>query len=107
MGNEDESGNRPGGIGGRGAPGRRELVGHLLWILGLILVLDIYALWFVGNERTLYHADQVAYWSFSSRLAKVATDRPIAAVQAVARSVALNDVNLLPAATFRRFPPRR
>ena len=97
MGNEDESGNRPGGIGGRGAPGRRELVGHLLWILGLILVLDIYALWFVGNERTLYHADQVAYWSFSSRLAKVAADRPIAAVQAVASSVALNDVNLLPA----------
>jgi hypothetical protein len=69
----------------------------LLWILGLIVVLEVYSLWFVGNERTLYHADQVAYWSFSSGLAKAAADRPMAAVQAVARSVALNDVNLLPA----------
>lgn len=97
MGNEDESGKGPGGGGAHRVLGRRELVGHLLWILGLILVLDSYAVWFVGNERTLYHADQVAYWSFSSRLAKAAAERPAAAAQAVARSVALNDVNLLPA----------
>ncbi|MEJ2189106.1 MAG: hypothetical protein P8Y93_06740, partial [Acidobacteriota bacterium] len=97
MGNEDESGNGS-VVVGKGDPLRRHTFAvHVLWILGLIVVLDVYSLWFVGNERTLYHADQVAYWSFSSGLAKAAADRPMAAVQAVARSVALNDVNLLPA----------
>ncbi len=97
MGSEGISGVGPGVDGERGGPDRRELVGPLLWILGLILVVDLYAVWFVRSERTLYHADQVAYWSFSSRLAEAATERPAAAVQAVARSVASSDVNLLPA----------
>jgi len=73
------------------------LLSHLLWILALIIFLDLYALWFVGSERTLYHADQVAYWSYSRQLSEMLVDDPVMAVRAVAHSVAYNDVNLLPA----------
>jgi hypothetical protein len=79
------------------------LLPHILWILVLVVVLDLYALWFVGSERTLYHADQVAYWSYSRQLSEVLIDDPVTAVRAVAHSVAYNDVNLLPAVPTAAF----
>ena len=69
MGSEGESRNGPVMLGGSEVPGRSAVVAHMLWIFGLILILDLYALWFVRTEQTLYHADQVAYWSYSMRLA--------------------------------------
>lgn len=73
----------------------------LLWLVLpaalAVAVLDVYAVWFVASETTLYHADQVTYWSYSRQLAQLLAADPVAAVQAVVRTVANNDVNLLPA----------
>ena len=69
----------------------------LLPALVVVAVLDVYALWFLGVEQTLYHADQVTYWSYSQHLAQVLVVDPVAAIQAVVHSVASSDVNLLPA----------
>lgn len=63
----------------------------------VVAVVDGYAVWFVASETTLYHADQVTYWSYSRQLAQLLVVDPVGAVQAVARTVANNDVNLLPA----------
>lgn len=56
-----------------------------------------YAVWFAGAERTLYHADQLAYWTLASGLADELTSHPWEAVRAVSSSVATADVSLLPA----------
>ena len=64
-------------------------------VVGLLL-LDWYAANFVRAERTLYHADQVAYWAFSGRLAQQLRGAPWEAVRSVAWSVATADLNLLP-----------
>ncbi|MEE4270734.1 MAG: hypothetical protein V2I67_03610 [Thermoanaerobaculales bacterium] len=63
----------------------------------MIAVLAVYAVWFARTEQALYHADQVAYWSYSRSLADLARHDPIGAVRSVIRSVAEDDVNLLPA----------
>lgn len=67
-------------------------------VVAVILALTIYALWFFRTERTLYYADYVTYWSYSSNFARLVTDHPFVALRALAHSVANNDVNLLPAA---------
>ncbi len=69
----------------------------LLPALAVVAVLDVYAVWFLGVEQTLYHADQVTYWSYSQHLAQVLVVDPVAAIRAVVHSVASSDVNLLPA----------
>jgi len=70
----------------------------LIWPVLLVAVVDLFAVWFVSAEHTLYHADQVTYWSYSRSLAEGMVSQPLAAFFAVARSVAELDVNLLPAA---------
>ncbi len=69
----------------------------LLPVAAMILVLDAYAVWFVRTEQTLYHADQVAYWSYCRSLAQLMVEDPVASVGAVFHSIANNDINLLPA----------
>jgi len=69
----------------------------LLSALLLVAALDVYAVWFVGAEQTLYHADQVTYWSYSQQLSRLLVSDPAAALRAVGHSIANNDVNLLPA----------
>lgn len=63
----------------------------------VVATLDLYAVWFVGTEQTLYHADQVTYWSYSQQLARLLLADPVGAVGAIVRSIANNDLNLLPA----------
>jgi hypothetical protein len=67
-------------------------------VVVVILALIIYASWFVQTERTLYYADYMTYWSYSSNFARLVMDHPFVALRALAHSVANNDVNLLPAA---------
>jgi hypothetical protein len=67
------------------------------WPFLMIALIDVYAVWFVTAERTLYHADQVTYWSYSVNLAHGMVTRPLGALLAVARSVSEMDLNLLPA----------
>lgn len=70
-----------------------------LLLAALVLsVLVPYTVRFVAAERTLYHADQVAYWSLTSGLADAIRSSPWSAAGAVSRSVATSDVSLLPAA---------
>ncbi|MCU0232548.1 MAG: hypothetical protein MUE90_00735 [Thermoanaerobaculales bacterium] len=69
----------------------------LLPVAVVLVLLNAYALWYVAAERTLYHADQVAYWSYSQGLAQALAADPPTALRAVASSVANNDLNLLPA----------
>ena len=76
---------------------RRNAAELLVPVVAMILLVDAYALWFVHTEQTLYHADQVAYWSYSRSLAQLMVDDPLASIGAVIHSVANNDVNLLPA----------
>jgi len=79
-------------------PGSRRAVANLLApMAALILLLVVFAVWFVTTEQTLYHADQVTYWSYSRHLALLMREHPTAAVRAVVNTVANNDVNLLPA----------
>lgn len=63
----------------------------------VIAALDLYAFRFAAAERTLYHADQLAYWSFSRGLAETMVESPLVAMAAVAESVAHAELNLLPA----------
>lgn len=82
----------------RPEPGSRRAVTNLLApLVALILALVLFAAWFVTTEQTLYHADQVTYWSYSRSLAQLMREHPFAAVRAVIHSVAENDVNLMPA----------
>jgi len=67
-------------------------------LLLLILGVDLYAIRYASAEHTLYRADQLAYWTYSSRLADDLRDDAWSAVQAIAWSVANSDLNLLPAA---------
>lgn len=83
----------PGGGGSRVVAALAELALPLL----LLAALNLYAVRFVRAERTLYHADQVAYWSYASELAVGLRARPFSALGAVARSVATRELNLLPA----------
>ena len=80
-----------------GSEGRKNRF-WLVWPVLLVAVIDLFAVWFVGAEHTLYHADQVTYWSYSWNLAEAMVSQPLAAFFAVARSVAELDLNLLPAA---------
>jgi len=73
------------------------LTASLAPIAVMIVALTLYTVWFARTEQTLYHADQVTYWSFSRSLADLARHDPIEAVRSVVRSVAEDDVNLLPA----------
>ena len=69
----------------------------ILPVVLVVVCLDLYAVWFVGSERTLFHADQLTYWSYSQRLSQLLAADPVAAIRAVGHSVANNDINLLPA----------
>ncbi len=69
----------------------------VLPVVLIVATLDLFAVWFVGTEQTLYHADQVTYWSYSQNLSRLLLADPVAAMRAVGHSVANNDVNLLPA----------
>ncbi len=82
---------------GLGGCFRRPAVDLLIPILAMILVVAVFSVWFMQTERTLYHADQVAYWSYSRSLAQLMRDDPIASVGAVLHTIANDDVNLLPA----------
>ena len=73
-------------------------VGTVVLGIALVAALDVYAVRFAAAERTLYHADQLAYWSFSRGLAAAIVDAPLSAVAAIADSVAHAELNLLPAA---------
>jgi hypothetical protein len=77
---------------------RHELVvGAPLLLIVVLVMLDVFTIRFVAREHALYRADQLAYWSYSSRLAGDLRRNPIEAVEAVAASVAHSDLNLLPA----------
>jgi hypothetical protein len=65
--------------------------------LAVLLPLILYADRFIAAEKTLYQADHVAYWSFCVGLAQGLTGQPVAAVAAIADSVAHQELNLLPA----------
>lgn len=82
---------------GQPRTGYHSIIPTVLSILAVIVLIDLYVVWFVNAERTLYHADQVTYWSYSSNLSKLAGERPFSAVRAVAQTVAYQDLNLLPA----------
>jgi len=77
---------------------RRSLFAELGVALLLIVVVDLFALRFVAAERTLYRADQLAYWTYASRLADDLRADTWTAMEAIAWSVAHSDLNLLPAA---------
>lgn len=83
---------------GQGERARSPVILLTVPVIVMIAALAAYTLWFARTERTLYHADQVAYWSFSRSLAELMRHDPVAATRAVVKSVAENDVNLLPAA---------
>lgn len=61
-------------------------------------VLAVGAARFALAERTLYAADRIAHWVMASGLAELARSHPLAALAAIARSLATSDLNLLPAA---------
>lgn len=63
----------------------------------ILLPLTFFTVRFVAAERTLYRADQLAYWTYSTGLAAGLTSHPVAAVAHVADSVANSELNLLPA----------
>jgi hypothetical protein len=80
--------------------GRRRVppwLGALALAVVTAAVLDLYAVRFVAAERTLYHADQLAYWSFSRGLTEAMMRSPLSALGAVSESVAHAELNLLPA----------
>jgi hypothetical protein len=77
--------------------GFRVAAAELVLAAVLLAILSLYAARFVASEHTLYRADQLAYWTYSSRLAEHLRDDPWSAVQSVAWSVAHADLNLLPA----------
>ncbi len=66
-------------------------------VLTGILLANIYWTSFVAREHTLYTADHVAYWSLTSSLADDLRESPFGALRGVARSVAEDELNLLPA----------
>ena len=51
---------------------------------------------FVGREQTLYAWDHVAYWSLTASLAEDLRTNPVAALADVGRSLAGDELNLLP-----------
>ncbi len=61
-----------------------------------ILLANCYWGSFVAREHTLYTADHVAYWSLTSSLADDLKESPLWALRNVARSVAEDELNLLP-----------
>jgi hypothetical protein len=69
---------------------------ELVLIATVLAAVNVYTVWFVAAEHTLYRADQLAYWTYSSRLAADLHQAPWSALQAVAWSVAHADLNLLP-----------
>ena len=69
----------------------------LILAVAILLPLTIYVVRFVSAERTLYRADQLAYWTYSTGLASGLASNPIGALATVADSVAHSELNLLPA----------
>ncbi len=65
--------------------------------VAILLPLTLYAVRFVAAEHTLYRADQLAYWTYATGLASGMGSSPLAALAAVADSVAHSELNLLPA----------
>ncbi len=86
----------PDGGRGRGVGGRGVLV-DVAAAAALLGAVGLYAIRFVAAEHTLYRADQLSYWVYSSRLAADLAADPWAALQSVAWSVAHAELNLLPA----------
>ncbi len=69
----------------------------LVLSLAMLLPLTLYTMRFVSSERTLYRADQLAYWTYSTGLAAGLKSHPLAAMVNIADSVANSELNLLPA----------
>ncbi len=63
----------------------------------LLVILEGAALLYVRSERTLYYWDQIGYWTRSMKLASALRHDPVEAWKSVARSVATEELNLLPA----------
>ncbi len=83
-----------------GDRGRSRIASSVGWTALVVVsfgVLVLFAVSFVAAEHTLYHADQVAYWEFSSGLAANLRNEPWTAIQQIAWSVAHADLNLVPA----------
>jgi hypothetical protein len=83
-----------------GDRGRSRILSSVAWTALVVVsfgVLVLFAVSFVATEHTLYHADQVAYWEFSSGLAAQLGSGPWVAAQQIAWSVANADLNLMPA----------
>jgi hypothetical protein len=83
-----------------GYRGRSRIASSVGWTAVVVVsfgVLVLFAVSFVAAEHTLYHADQVAYWEFSSGLAANLRTEPWSAIQQIAWSVAHADLNLVPA----------
>ncbi len=83
-------------------PSTQEVTRLLAWedfvlIGGVLLVVNLWAAWFVGQERWLYRSDEVSYWSPSIGLAHTLARDPWSALVNLSVSVAHNTLNLLPA----------
>ncbi len=65
-------------------------------IVAVLLVVNIWVVWFIGEERWLYRADEVSYWSASLGLAHTLKTDPWMAIVNLSDSVAHNTFNLLP-----------
>ncbi len=79
-----------------------ELTRLLAWedvvvVGGVLLVVNLWAAWFVGQEHWLYRADEVSYWSPSIGLAHALATDPWSALVNLSVSVAHNTLNLLAA----------
>ena len=59
-------------------------------------VVNLFWSGFVERERTLYAWDHVAYWSLTASLAEDLRTNPVAALANVGRSLAGDELNLLP-----------
>ncbi len=75
----------------------RRFLGSVGLAAATMVILNVFAAGFVSSEHTLYRADQLAYWEYSSGLASDLRADPFSAVQKIAWSVAHSDLNLLPA----------
>ncbi len=68
----------------------------IVFLIALVVGVNFFWADFVRKERTLYAWDHVAYWSLTASLAEGLRTDPVAALTNVGRSVAEDELNLVP-----------